>query len=101
MNYNIRTNVSLLYFDPKPNKNNNNNPFSYIIVFISKSVGYLAITMVFCTCDLKVDSKTLIYINIHNLHSRSHTIRLIIRSIFIYLIRFTMSEIRVYRLHSK
>ena len=71
MNYNVRTNVSLLYFDPKPNKNNNNSPFSSIIVFISKSVGYLAATMVFCNCDLKIDSKTLIYINIHNLlHSR-------------------------------
>ena len=53
MNYNVRTNVSLLYFHPKPNKNNNNSPFSSIIVFVSKSVKYLAVTMVFCTCELK------------------------------------------------
>ena len=53
MNYNVRTNVSLLYFDPKPNKNNNNSPFSSIIVFISKSVGYLAVTMVFLYLWLK------------------------------------------------
>ena len=61
MNYNVRTNVSLLYFHPKPNKNNNNSTFSSIIVFVSKSVKYLAVTMGFCTCELKVDSKTLIY----------------------------------------
>ena len=70
MNYNVRTNVSLLYFDPKPNKNNNNSTFSPIIVLVSKNVKYLDVTMVFCTCDLKIDSKALIYISIHNLHSR-------------------------------
>ena len=67
MNYNVRINVSLLYFDPKPNKNNNNSPFLSIMVFVFKNVKDLVVTMVFCTQELKVDSKTLIYINIHNL----------------------------------
>ena len=48
MNYNVRTNVSLLYFDPKTNKINNNSPVSSIIVFIPESVEYLAVTMVVC-----------------------------------------------------
>ena len=61
MNYNVRINVSLRYFDPTPNKNNNNSPFSSIIVFIFKNVKDLVVTMVFCTQELKVDSKTLIY----------------------------------------
>ena len=35
MNHNVRTNVSLLYFDPKNNKNNNNSTFfiNYCIRF--------------------------------------------------------------------
>ena len=70
MNYNVRINVSLLYFDPTPNKNNNNSSFLSIMVFVFKNVKDLVVTMVFCTQELKVDSKTLIYINIHNLHSR-------------------------------
>ena len=49
MNYNVRINVSLLYFDPKPNKNNNNSPFLSIMVFVFKNVKDLVVTMVFCT----------------------------------------------------
>ena len=70
MNYNVRINVSLLYFDPTPNKNNNNSSFLLIMVFVFKNLKDLVVAIVFCTQELKVDSKTLIYINIHNLHSR-------------------------------
>ena len=46
MNYNVRTNVSLLYFDPKTTKTIIIVHFSSIIVFVSESVEYLVVVMV-------------------------------------------------------
>ena len=46
MNHNVRTNVSLLYFDPKTTKTIIIVHFSSIIVFVSESVEYLAVTIV-------------------------------------------------------